>query len=271
MVASLKLRRDEQRARRKFGPALAAAREARGFSLPKFADEIGRSPRLVARWEAGLSTAKADDLGPMCEALGVSAETLLGIFTAPDASQLVSEAQAARRQPFGVRAWVMVDGFPRQLVTVFIGRLGAVELRGDDGKTVQPPSVPNWYLDCKSHRLTRSGRIHVERINSLGVPTNVGSTGKPPVTRRPNGDTRMTDTRKTEAQLQEQAHGLGYRMWTRRDDAGAVIYHVNHGGNHNHAHGLRTLGQVQDWLGSAEPASDDCPLFEQEPREEDAE
>ncbi len=31
MVASLKLRRANQQARRKFGPALTAAREARGF------------------------------------------------------------------------------------------------------------------------------------------------------------------------------------------------------------------------------------------------
>jgi len=78
----------------------------------------------------------------------------------------------------------------------------------------------------------------------------------------------MTDERMSESQLREQLDALGYRLWIRHDDAGAVIYHVNHSGNHNHAHGLRTLEQVQDWLGSAAPATDDCPLFDQEPRME---
>lgn len=64
-----------------------------------------------------------------------------------------------------------------------------------------------------------------------------------------------------EQTLRGQADALGYRLWTRRDDAGATVYHVNHAGNHNHAHGLRTLGDVEEWLTVAEPASEDCPLF----------
>ena len=73
----------------------------------------------------------------------------------------------------------------------------------------------------------------------------------------------MTDERMSESQLREVADGLGYRLWARRTNTGAVIYHVNHSGNHDHAHGLRSLEEVEHWLGSAEPARDDCPHFEE--------
>ncbi|MGI8830046.1 MAG: hypothetical protein ACR2I5_09810 [Candidatus Limnocylindria bacterium] len=78
----------------------------------------------------------------------------------------------------------------------------------------------------------------------------------------------MTNIVNREQQLRDRLEQIGYRLLRRHNDAGATVYHVNHAGNHNHAWDLATLDEAEEWLRTAEPASDECPLFDTDPRME---
>ena len=60
-------------------------------------------------------------------------------------------------------------------------------------------------------------------------------------------------------QLYDKLEAIGYRLWYM--DGERPRYNVSHVGNHNHAEGL-TLEQAEEWSATAEPAADDCPLFD---------
>ena len=60
---------------------LAAAREAAGLTITDLADRAGLSISTVYGYETGRRTPQADQLGAIANALGVSADYLLGSHT----------------------------------------------------------------------------------------------------------------------------------------------------------------------------------------------
>lgn len=60
-----------------FGRRIAAAREAKGWSLAALADRLQVSRATIGHWETGARTIKHDDLAKLCEALGVSVDEML--------------------------------------------------------------------------------------------------------------------------------------------------------------------------------------------------
>lgn len=61
---------------------LAAAREAAGLTMAALADRAGLSISTVYGYETGRRTPQADQLGALANALGVSADYLLGMVDA---------------------------------------------------------------------------------------------------------------------------------------------------------------------------------------------
>lgn len=85
------------------------AREARGWTLQQLADAIGKSSRQqVHGWESAARTPAAEALHDLAEALGVSADWLLGL-RAPAPPALGRESDrptvvvAPVRRPRGLR------------------------------------------------------------------------------------------------------------------------------------------------------------------------
>ena len=60
-----------------FGRRLSAMRKANGLSQAKFAGKIGATQRMVSNYERGQGRPRADLVGKMAKALGVSTEDLL--------------------------------------------------------------------------------------------------------------------------------------------------------------------------------------------------
>ncbi len=60
-----------------FGRRLSAMRKANGMSQAKFAGKIGATQRMVSNYERSQGRPRADLVGKMAKALGVSTEDLL--------------------------------------------------------------------------------------------------------------------------------------------------------------------------------------------------
>ncbi len=60
-----------------FGRRLSAMRKAKRLSQAKFAGKIGATQRMVSNYERGQGRPRADLVGKMAKALGVTAEDLL--------------------------------------------------------------------------------------------------------------------------------------------------------------------------------------------------
>lgn len=65
---------DEQERRARLGRALRRARLWRSLTQVQLAAELGTSARTISRWERGSDVPSLLLLGPLCAALGVSAE-----------------------------------------------------------------------------------------------------------------------------------------------------------------------------------------------------
>ena len=59
------------------GEAVKGAREAKGWAQPLFAQKAGITPTSVSRIENGHTDPKASTLRRICEALGVTADSIL--------------------------------------------------------------------------------------------------------------------------------------------------------------------------------------------------
>ena len=70
--------RPTNRKRTAFGERLVAAREAAGLSQKDLAEKIGISQRALSWWEREPVALKPDQLAALAEALGVTADHLLG-------------------------------------------------------------------------------------------------------------------------------------------------------------------------------------------------
>jgi transcriptional regulator with XRE-family HTH domain len=70
--------RPTNRKRTKFGERIVAAREAAGLSQKDLADKLGISQRSLSWWERQNVALKPEQLADLAEALGVSADHLLG-------------------------------------------------------------------------------------------------------------------------------------------------------------------------------------------------
>jgi transcriptional regulator with XRE-family HTH domain len=70
--------RPTSKPRPSFGDALAKAREAAGLSQKQLADKLGISQRAVCWWEREPVALKPEQLAALADALGVSADELIG-------------------------------------------------------------------------------------------------------------------------------------------------------------------------------------------------
>ncbi len=70
--------RPTNRKRTKFGERIVSAREAAGLSQKDLADKLGISQRSSSWWERQNVALKPEQLADLAEALGVSADYLLG-------------------------------------------------------------------------------------------------------------------------------------------------------------------------------------------------
>lgn len=85
---------DEERHR--LGYVIKATRQARGMSAEELADAIDVAPGTVYAWERGAKSPSLLMLGPLCEALGVSADVFRDLPEEPPSpveAYLVGEAQ----------------------------------------------------------------------------------------------------------------------------------------------------------------------------------
>ena len=64
--------------RPKLGERIAQARQQAGLTQKQLAEKLGVSQRVVTYWEREASGLRADQLSNLAEALGVSADYLLG-------------------------------------------------------------------------------------------------------------------------------------------------------------------------------------------------
>lgn len=65
---------------RALGAALRQAREAKKIGLRQFAQQLGREPSMVSRWETGDRTPKPEDVARYLTVLGVDSDTYDGIM-----------------------------------------------------------------------------------------------------------------------------------------------------------------------------------------------
>lgn len=61
-----------------FGERLAQARESAGLTQAQLADKLGTTQRVITYWERGSVALRADQLTALADALGVTADLLLG-------------------------------------------------------------------------------------------------------------------------------------------------------------------------------------------------
>ena len=61
-----------------FGERLAQARESAGLTQLQLADQLGTTQRVITYWERGSVALRADQLKALADALGVTADFLLG-------------------------------------------------------------------------------------------------------------------------------------------------------------------------------------------------
>lgn len=79
-----------------FGPRLASLRKSAGYTQVEFAAELGITQRMVAYYEAPAAQAPAHFLPQMAQALGVSADVLLGLAT-PRSPKRIATNRLERR------------------------------------------------------------------------------------------------------------------------------------------------------------------------------
>jgi transcriptional regulator with XRE-family HTH domain len=79
-----------------FGERLARLRKAAGFTQVELAAEVGITQRVVAYYEAPAAQAPAHLLPQLAQALGVSADVLLGL-SAPRAPKRIATNRLERR------------------------------------------------------------------------------------------------------------------------------------------------------------------------------
>jgi transcriptional regulator with XRE-family HTH domain len=61
-----------------FGERLAQARESAGLTQLQLAEKLGATQRVITYWERGRVALRADQLNALADALGVTADFLLG-------------------------------------------------------------------------------------------------------------------------------------------------------------------------------------------------
>lgn len=64
--------------RSEFGERIAEARERAGLTQQQLADKLGTTQRVIAYWEREPVALRAEQLAALADALGVSADALLG-------------------------------------------------------------------------------------------------------------------------------------------------------------------------------------------------
>jgi transcriptional regulator with XRE-family HTH domain len=70
--------RPAKQARTTFGERLASARESAGLTQLQLAQRLGTSQRVITYWERETVALRADQLSTLADALGVSADFLIG-------------------------------------------------------------------------------------------------------------------------------------------------------------------------------------------------
>ena len=78
VVMTATMGRPTNRKRTAFGKRLVAAREAAGLNQRELADKLGISQRALSWWEREPVALKPEQLAALAEALGVTADYLLG-------------------------------------------------------------------------------------------------------------------------------------------------------------------------------------------------
>lgn len=96
MPANANIGRPTDRHRTAFGERIAAAREAAGISQRELADRLSVSQRALSGWEREPVALRPEQMAALAAALGVSADSLLGLREPPK-SRSSGPAGKARR------------------------------------------------------------------------------------------------------------------------------------------------------------------------------
>lgn len=69
--------------KRRVGYVIQRARMARGLTAPQLAAAVHTTPKTINRWEKGEAAPSLIDLGPLCEALGLSPQAFIDLPADP--------------------------------------------------------------------------------------------------------------------------------------------------------------------------------------------